>query len=54
MDTQKYCKLYDICQNCQKKKNKVILELRGNQSVRDCLEVLTKRYNQIRKKIKTN
>jgi hypothetical protein len=52
MDSNNFMKLNQACKDCVKNKNKLVLELNNNASVKECSAVLTKKYMQLRKKIK--
>lgn len=52
MDINNFVKLGEICRNCEKKKNKIVIEMNDNSVVKECVSVLTSRYMQMRKKIK--
>lgn len=53
MDITNFVRLGEICKNCEKKKNKIVIEMNDNQTVKDCVSVLTDKYMQMRKKIKS-
>lgn len=52
MDIANFVRLGEICKNCEKKKNKIVIEMNDNQTVKDCVAVITEKYMQMRKKIK--
>lgn len=52
LNAASFLKLGEICQACEKKKSKIVIEMNDNSTVKDCVSVLTSRYMQIRKKLK--
>lgn len=52
MEAQNYARLKEMCRTCEKKKNKIVIEFNENANVKECVAVLTKKYMQLRKKIK--
>lgn len=52
MDIVNFMKVGEICKKCKKTKSKIVLEMETQDKVKECANVLTKKYIEMRNKIK--